>query len=504
MASQILMLFLYMGIMATVKLLLQQPYKKAKKKDAAENDPQEQSAGNGKKNGKRSKSLNPLETRLYMFLIIDHDHVIKIKTEYAIYPEQWDFKNQQKKEIKGNAAGTPELNAKISEFNRDLRKLKDDTEEKYRNIVKQFPDMPFEQISRILKDYGKGKEIPFSDTDLGFFQVLDQYIKFLEGEVAPGTIKKYVTLKKSLQEFIKTNAKYEELSFSMIDNSFKDYYVKYLKNQKPRGRQKTRPEGLQTGLLTDTIGKYIETIKTFCGWAAAWPTELKPYNPFTYYQKFKNTTTENRKRKKQKHDIVALSLPELKQFYNHDFSSQPSLERVRDLFCFGAYTGQRWSDIERFDKSQLHGDVWRFTAYKTKKETEIDLLGYSSPALDILKKYDYQLPKISLTKFNLYLKEAARIAGITKETKIMRHVGASEIPISKPKYKFLGSHTARKTCVSILLNDYNLNITHVLEITGHSDLKTLQKYVNKDRQARRDAISKTKRVDEIMTIVKAG
>ena len=112
-------------------------------------------------------------------------------------------------------------------------------------------------------------------------------------------------------------------------------------------------------------------------------------------------------------------------------------------------------------------------------------------------KYNYELPKISLVKFNLYVKEAARIAGITEETKITRYVGSEPIVITNPKHKFIGSHSARKTCVSILLNEFNIPISHVLQITGHSDLKTLQKYVNKNDEKRREFMSKTTPVNDI-------
>lgn len=467
--------------MATGKYLLQQPYKSG------------------------SKVLNPLETRLYLFVIIDRNHVIKIKTEHVIYPGEWDFRNQQKKEIKGNIAGTPEENKKIQDFNKDLRKLKDDTLEEYRKLKKEFPDMSFAQIADILKKSGKTKENPYLNTDKSFLDVLDDYIFYLEGVVAPGTIKKFHTLKLSLQEFGKANKKYETLSFSMIDHNFKDAYIAYLRTQEPRGRQKSRPEGFQFGLLTNTVGKYIECVKTFLKWS-----EERGYNHNDTYKEFSNFAKADKKRKKQDHDIVTLSLSEFRQFYTFDFSKakdlkpekQKSLERIRDLWCFGTFTVQRWSDIERFDKSQVQGDVWVFEAYKTKKETEIDLIGFASGAMDILKKYDFVLPKISLTKFNLYVKEAAKAAGIDSLVKIRRYVGSRMIEISKLKCDFIGSHTARKTGVSILLNDYNVPITHVMRITQHSDLKTLQKYVNTDRTARRQAMSNTKSILEPLTIVK--
>jgi integrase len=308
----------------------------------------------------------------------------------------------------------------------------------------------------------------------------------LEGEVTPGTVKKFVTLKKSLLTFGGENKTYENLTSSIIDHKFKDIYTLYLRNQAPRGRQKTRPKREQKGLLNDTIGKYIECLKTFCKWA-----EERGYNKYSINNQFSNFTKANRKRKKQGNDIVTLTLNELKKFYTFDFSDRPTLDHVRDLFCFGVYTCHRWSDIERLSKNDIEGDVWSFIAYKTKKQTELDLIRFAVPALDILKKYNYELPKISLTKFNEYVKEAAHIAGITEMTKIVRNVGAKEITITKPKNEFIGSHCARKSCVSILLNDYNLAVAHVLEITGHSYLKTLQKYINKDRKARREAMGRT-------------
>lgn len=488
--------------MAIGKFILYKPYKDRKTQTAKSNTLEDANPAKGsKKTKKADRPPNPLETRLYLYLIIDRDHVIKVKTEHAIFPKQWDSKKQLKKEITGNTPGTPEENKKIQEFNKDLQKLKDDIKLKYENTVKENPDLPFNQVAKIVTDYGKNKEIPFSNNDKGFFDVLDEYIKFLEGEVAPGTIKKYVTLKNSLKAFIEKNKKYESLAFSMIDPSFKDAFIKYLRQVKPlRGRQKSRPEELQDGLFNNTIGKYIETLKTFCLWA-----EEREYNKFTAYKDFKNFSKADKKRMSKKLDIVTLTLSELRQFYTFDFSDNPHLDRVRDVWCFSAYTIQRWSDVQRFDKSQLDVDVWSFEAYKTKKKTEIDLVGYFAPALDILRKYDYQLPKISNQKFNKYLKDAVQLAGINSETKRTRYIGAKEILIIKPKSQFLASHDARRTGISILLNEFNFPISHLMEITQHSNISTLQVYINKDRQARREAVSKTKSIMEPLTIVnKAG
>jgi integrase len=437
------------------------------------------------KKTKKRKSLVDKEVKIYAVVIIRMNEVIKIKTRHAINPHDWNFKTQRMKETIENIETS-------SAFNKQLDELKKNLETKYNEIVELHPDLSFAGVKQILQEYGKKLEIPFTGHENDFFGYLDEYIETLKGVVNYRTAQKFTTLKNSLIEFGKENEKYQNLSFSMIDHRFKDAYLKYLRNQKPRGRQKTRPEDHQKGILLDTQGKYIESLRTFCSWA-----EEREYNKNTKYRQFKIFSDAQKKLRKPKTEIITLTLHELTKFYNHDFSDRPSLDRVRDLFCFGAFSGQRWSDIDRFNKKDLVGDVWTFISYKTKKKISLDFVGYMASAKDILIKYNFQLPKISLVKFNLYVKEAARIAGITDETSITRYVGADPIIITQPKYKFIGSHTARKTAVSILLNEFNIAISHVLKITGHSDLKTLQKYLNEDRRSQREFMERTKPVTEI-------
>ena len=139
--------------MAIGKFVLYKPYKDRKAQSARVTTAKDQNPLNGiKKVKKADRLLNPLETRLYLYLIIDRDHVIKVKTEYAIFPKQWDFKKQLKKEIPGNSVGTLEKNEMIRKFNKDLQKLKEDIETKYKDAVKENPDLPFNQVAKIVTD----------------------------------------------------------------------------------------------------------------------------------------------------------------------------------------------------------------------------------------------------------------------------------------------------------------------------------------------------------------
>lgn len=452
--------------MPTVKLLLASPYEKTKT---------------------GTKKPAEKETRIYAYLILSRDEIVKIKTEHVIKPTEWDFDKQLKKERLAGAI----------EFNRRLITLKDEILDKYHELKEDPAQYTFEHISQLMKEFGKAKENPFISRKKSFFDVLDEFIKAQENRLAPRTIQKFNTLKTTLEEFAEANPKYQLLTFSMINHSFMDDFISHLRVRKPRGRQKTRPEGEQDGLLTDTTGKYVENLKSFLKWA-----EERGYNKNLTYREFKMFSSADKKRIKRKNDIVTLTAQELRDLYTHEFPLGSTLDRVRDLFCFGCYTGQRWGDISRFKKSDLDGDVWTFVTDKTKEEISVDLVGYAAPALDILKKYEYKLPQISLQKFNDYIKKAAEAAGINTPTTLTRYVGSKEIKITNPKHEFIGSHCARRTCVSLLLNVYNMPITAVMEITGHSDLKTLQKYINPDRAARREKMAKTVPVTEPLTIKK--
>lgn len=460
--------------MATVKLILHRAYRKSSESDGVLDQHTGDSARGRIRSVKKQKILVSKEVRLYAVLIIRMGEVVKIRTRHKILPAEWDFSKQlMNDDIEGSI-----------EFNRVLLQLKSDILTKYNKMVKDHPDMSFPGIHQIMKDFGNTKEIQFIDYERDFIHYLDDYIDYLNGKVTYRTVQKYKTLKNSLIDFGEQNKKYQNLSFSMIDFQFKDEYVEYLRSQKPRGRQKTRPDKQQYGVLIDTESKYIGTLKSFCAWA-----DKKGINKYSGYKRFKKFYGANRKRKAPVQEIVTLTLRELKKFYSHDFRDRSTLDHVRDLFCFAACTGQRWSDIENFDKNDLMGDVWSFTAFKTKKETRIDLTGYAAPALDILKKYDYHLPKISLVRFNLYIKLAAGMSGINDEIKITRYRGIEPIIITKPKYEFLSSQSARKTCISLLLNEFNIPITNVLHISGYSDLKTLQKYIDKDDKPHRELMS---------------
>lgn len=462
--------------MATVSFLLQQPYKKSENPDSEQAKLENLQLRERVSLLKREKKpltscLNPRETRIYLWLIENHDNVLKIKSEFTILPKDWDFANQRARK---SMTGSTEFNERLSDLRYNVLKY-------YTRIQNEKPGISFKDIGTNIKSYVTEKYIPIlSSEGTAFWNVFDQFLKAESETKTYRTIQKFKTLQTSLQEFTAIHYP-NSFSFKDVDLTFYDRYTAYLRNLPPRGRQKNRPEAAQVGLLDNTIEKYISSLKSFMYWAAKRGVHT---NMIFQDRDFKAT-------RKREQNIITLTPEELKAFYHFDFSDNTTLERVRDLFCFATFTGQRWSDVERFDREQIDGDIWKFKSFKSKKEITIFFVGFASPALDILKKYNFELPTISNQKFNDYMKEAARVAGIITPEKLIRSSGSREIVTEKPKCDLISSHTARRTCVSILLNNEYLPVTLVKQITGHTKLETLQKYIREDKDALRKALERT-------------
>lgn len=134
----------------------------------------------------------------------------------------------------------------------------------------------------------------------------------------------------------------------------------------------------------------------------------------------------------------------------------PHINRVRDLFLFQCYTGLAYADLAKFDfKNGVIERDGKFVVtdkrQKTKEDYYIVLL---SPAMDILKKYDYKLPVISNQKYNAALKILAYYAKIDKN---------------------LTTHAGRHTFAVWALNN-GVRMEIVAKMLGHTDIKTTQIY----------------------------
>jgi integrase len=158
---------------------------------------------------------------------------------------------------------------------------------------------------------------------------------------------------------------------------------------------------------------------------------------------------------------------------------EPRLDRIRDLFLLGYYTGQRYSDFIRINKDNIisgrNGDLLQIIQQKTNVKV---IIPYSDRIKKIFDKHEGYPPTISSQKFNKALQELCKHLGFDSPIITYRVEGKSDRPIAKkiPKYQLISSHTCRRTfCTHQILDGVPPHM--VMKISGHKDLRTLSQYI---------------------------
>ena len=330
----------------------------------------------------------------------------------------------------------PELN----EFLNSLEKKTSDLIKSYKRNGTHFSlDTLKEKVKEFLN---RGEIKPNS-----FFAVYDQFLATASTERSVGTIKKFNTLREQLINFQRTkrvNVNFDSLNVAFYDK-LADYYLNDL------------------GVVNNTFGKYVSALKTFLNWATD-----RGYNNKIDYRKFRAF--------KEDADIVYLNQRELSAITDLSLVKNPKLEKVRDVFCLGCFTGLRFSDLAKLRAQNVKGDHIIIKSQKTRDTLFIPLRDEAQTIILRYKDKPGFFPIISNQKMNDYLKELARLAGLDEEVTITRYQGAKEIKITKPKCEMISTHTARRTFVTLSL-EQGARPEIVMQITGHKSYSTFKKYI---------------------------
>lgn len=137
--------------------------------------------------------------------------------------------------------------------------------------------------------------------------------------------------------------------------------------------------------------------------------------------------------------------------------SDESLSKARDLFVFCCYTGLAHADMDAFDFSRdvvtVHG-----CSYIDKQRVKTGTKYYTPilpPAMSVLEKYHYHLPRFSQQAYNRLLKCIGALIGIKKN---------------------LSSHIARYTFATTVLLAHEVPIESVSKMMGHTRIQITQVY----------------------------
>ena len=275
-----------------------------------------------------------------------------------------------------------------------------------------------------------------------------RYLRDKQRPVLKSTIAKYKSTWNRLKQYEeKLNRRFR---LEEIDLKFhKDYLVFMLDELKYGG---------------NTVGKDITQIKMFCREAK---TDGLYISPQVENRKFYIPSAKTKD--------VYLNDDEITRIFEFDFEGNDRLNNVRDLFIIGSRTGLRVSDFMRLKTNNLKKDMIQIETMKTGKEVSIPL---HSQVKETLAKREGKFPhKISVQKFNSYLKEVCKNVGIKEvvEGKLM-NVETKRKEFGKyEKYKLISSHTCRRSFASNLYG--KLPTAVIMAITGHSTEKSFLKYI---------------------------
>jgi integrase len=376
---------------------------------------------------------------------------INAGTGFKVLPSHWNLKTNRVKNVV-DAIDKDDINnflndleGAIKEIISELRSKRSLTHDTVRTRIDQF-----------LKPAAKLVE----PTEPALFTFITEFIQTAPNRVNPDTgkhverrtIQKYQTVLKVLREFALVYK--QPVDFATIDLTFYDAFTAYLTSAK--------------GFATNNVGKYVQTLKVFLNEATAKGINVK-----------QDYRSRRFKVVKEDSDNVYLNEAELQLLSSLDLTKIARLERVRDLFLVGCYTGLRFSDLTNLRPEYIRNGLIRIEQLKTSDKVVIPC----HPIVEaMLVKYGGLLPRsISNQKMNDYLKELCQLAGLTSlESKGMTKGGVRKVT-SFEKWQMVSTHTARR---SFATNMYLLGVPTItiMKITGHRTEKAFMRYIKLDEE----------------------
>ena len=235
-----------------------------------------------------------------------------------------------------------------------------------------------------------------------------------------------------LREFVQQKYKREDLYLRELNLSFIQSFHSFLRIDK--------------GMAQNSSTKHLKLLKKIINLSVA--NSYMAFNPFSTY-----------KVEREPVEIDFLDEEELRKIINFD-TPLPRLERAKDMFLFGCFTGLSYIDIktltpEHFEKDSA-GRIWiKKRRVKTGVLSRIPLLPIAKLILDKYKGGEKLLPIQDPADINKYLKDIAILCGINKR---------------------ICFHTSRHTFASTVTLANNISLEVVSKMLGHTNTRMTAHY----------------------------
>lgn len=334
--------------------------------------------------------------------------------------EKWDKTKQQ---VKGKDQETQNLNNYLKAIKAKLYQKEAELLERGFIITAQILyDAYFDKVESI--------------KERSLFEVFEEHNQEQEKLVGNGVSKAThwvsVYTIRLLREFVQQKYKREDLYLRELNLNFIQSFHSFLRIDKD--------------MAQNSSTKHLKLLKKIINLSVA--NSYMAFNPFSTY-----------KVEREPVDIDFLDEEELRKIINFD-TPLPRLERAKDMFLFGCFTGLSYIDIktltpEHFEKDSA-GRIWiKKRRIKTGVLSRIPLLPIAKLILDKYKGGDKLLPIQDPADINKYLKDIAILCGINKR---------------------ICFHTSRHTFASTVTLANNISLEVVSKMLGHTNTRMTAHY----------------------------
>ncbi|MFX1708099.1 site-specific integrase [Chitinophaga sp. CC14] len=364
------------------------------------------------------------EAPLYMRITYEGKRAEVGLGQYVLL-KHWDNKRQK---VKGDSDLVKQVNSIINSFKTKALAT-------YDELFKTNCPITAEIIKNKLLGIDEQRK-----TLLEVFHYHNEQMKAKIGiEFAANTLKKYITCERKVVAFIEAAYHRKDVFLAELNYKFITDFDFYLKTKDK--------------LKQNAVVKHVQQLKRIIkvsmlhGWLSN--------DPFINYScKLKEVLRGY------------LTSDEVAKLASMDLSNNKRLDEVRDVFLFCCYTGLSYADVEKLNFNHISKGIdnnyWIIlNRTKTESRSAIPVL---PQAQEILEKYKSQimtaydgkvLPVKSNQKMNVYLKEIATKAEITKRVSM---------------------HLARHTFATSITLTNGVDIVTVSRMLGHKNIKTTQIY----------------------------
>ena len=405
----------------------------------------------------------------------DNDFVFGANTKFEVLKDYWNENHIIDKKTK-KIKGTKEVSIlnKRLEVNNELNKIEN-------HVLNAFNTVSIDEVNKewlqTQIDYYYNPPQEAEQLPTGLLKYFDYFIEAKKNEITNGTQKKYNVTKHLLERYQKTKS--TQIKIADVNDKFKVDFENYC---------------LKNNYALNTISKDLRTIKTVCNHAR--------YNGISTSHQLDKIKTPQHKTEK-----IYLTFEELTKIENIDKRRlNDNYDNAKDWLIISCYTGQRISDFMRFDKSMIRyeknkqGILKPFIEFTQVKTNKVMTVALHPKVIEILEKRNDDFPKIiSDAKYNLYIKQVCRIAGITDVIKGSRLTDINnedktekkaknkdevkqfrkEVGMYK-KWELVTSHIGRR---SFATNFYGtIPTTYLMNVTGHSTEAMFLNYLGKSNK----------------------